>query len=80
MFSSVTSKFPTDKEAMNLSKVFPRPASSPAKAHHKRSSSDGQIAGADGERKVSDSGLELTPVERLSSEATADRGRKISLE
>ena len=70
--------------SLNLSKVFPRPASSPVTSKHKRSSSDGLIID-EKKRTPSDSGVELTPVEKLNSSSEGSRGaasgsRKTSLE
>jgi len=72
------------KGSLNLSKVFPRPASSPATSKHKRSSSDGMIID-EKTRTTSDSGVELTPVEKFNSSSegsgsTANGSRKASLE
>ena len=57
---------PDSKGSLNLSKVFPRPASSPVTSKHKRSSSDGMIID-EKTRTTSDSGVELTPVEKFNS-------------
>lgn len=75
---------PDSKESLNLSKVFPRPASSPATSKHKRSSSDGMIID-EKTRTTSDSGVELTPVEKFNSSSegsggTASGSRKPSLD
>lgn len=75
---------PTSKESLNLSKVFPRPASSPVTSKHKRSSSDGMIID-EKTRTTSDSGVELTPVEKFNSSSegsgsTASGSRKTSLD
>lgn len=74
----------SDKGSLNLSKVFPRPASSPVTSKHKRSSSDGLIID-EKKRTPSDSGVELTPVEKLNSSSEGSGGaasgsRKTSLE
>jgi len=75
---------PDSKGSLSLSKVFPRPASSPATSKHKRSSSDGMIID-EKTRTTSDSGVELTPVEKFNSSSegsgsTANGSRKASLE
>lgn len=72
------------KGSLNLSKVFPRPASSPSTLKHKRSASDGMIID-EKTRTASDSGVELTPVEKFNSSSegsgsTANGSRKASLE
>ena len=65
--------------------MFPRPASSPVTSKHKRSSSDGLIIDEKKKRTPSDSGVELTPVEKLNSSSEGSGGaasgsRKTSLE
>ena len=72
------------KASLNLSKVFPRPASSPTITKHKRSSSDGMIID-EKTRTTSDSGVELTPVEKFNSSSEgsgspANGSKKTSLE
>ena len=70
--------------SLNLSKVFPRPASSPVTSKHKRSSSDGLVID-EKKRTPSDSGVDLTPVEKFNSSSegsggTAGGSRKTALE
>lgn len=74
----------SNKGSLDISKVFPRPASSPVTLKHKRSCSDGLIID-EKKRTPSDSGVELTPVEKFNSSSEGSGGttgasRKTSLE
>lgn len=74
----------SNKGTLDIAKVFPRPASSPMTLKHKRSCSDGLIID-EKKRTPSDSGVELTPVEKFNSSSEGSGGttaasRKTSLE
>lgn len=82
--SESTSPAKSNKGTLDIAKVFPRPASSPLTLKHKRSCSDGLIID-EKKRTPSDSGVELTPVEKFNSSSEGSGGpttasRKISLE
>eukprot|EP00794_Sanderia_malayensis_P019542 gene19542-21474_t len=66
------------EQSMNLSQVFPRPASTPSKRNSEQIRDIGGVAAGPVKNMFADSGVEFTPVESFTSETELSSSKKSS--